>query len=486
MSEALEPIQINYTTDAAPTLVDFHNSNAFLRGLMGPYGSGKTSACVWEILLKSMGQAPGRDGVRRTRWAITRETYPQLQDTTQKTFFDWLPHEQFGKFNDSKHNYTITRFPHPDGKPMEIEIMFRALEYPKHVKNLLSLELTGAMINEARNTPMSIVNALMGRVGRFPAMKDGGPTWWGVIADTNPPDDESWWYQIFEEMDFSAIPESLLKKMGNRDAFAAIFKQPSGLAANAENIINLVPGYYETLAAVNPKDWVDVYVHGKYGFVQDGRPVYPEYMDAIHTAQVGPIKGVPIIRGWDFGLSPACIFAQLLPTGQLIYFDEMVSNNVSLEQFAHDVKLHSGRNWNGFKFEDVGDPAGKATSSLNKELDTCYDILRTKGIICKMGEITIKIRVESVKAGLNRLRGGVPGIQVNPRCKMLRKGFLGRYQYRKMQLGETRFQPKPDKNDYSHPHDAAQYIAAHFLGRSITQKPFDEMLPKGYKTETEL
>ena len=37
MEEALEPIQINYTTDAAPTLVDFHNSNAFLRGLMGTY-----------------------------------------------------------------------------------------------------------------------------------------------------------------------------------------------------------------------------------------------------------------------------------------------------------------------------------------------------------------------------------------------------------------------------------------------------------------
>lgn len=486
MTEALEPIEIKYTTDSSPTLARFHNSNAFVRGIMGPFGSGKSTACIWEILLKSMGQAPGRDGVRRTRWAITRETYPQLQDTTQKTFFDWLPPEQFGKYNDSKHNYTITRFPHPDGGPMVIEIMFRALELPKHVKNLLSLELTGAMINEARETPMSIVNALIGRVGRYPAMKDGGPTWWGLIADTNPPDEDSWWYRMFEEMDFSMISEDLLKKLGNRDSFAAIFKQPSGLSPEAENLPNLVPGYYESLLALNPKDWSDVFVHGKYGFVQDGMPVYPEYVDSIHCAQVGPIKGIPIIRGWDFGLSPACIFAQLLPTGQLIYFDELVSGRVSLEQFAEDVKLHSGRNWDGFKFEDVGDPAGNSTSSLNKELATCYSILRTKGINCKLGEVTIKVRVESVKAGLNRLRGGVPGIQVHPRCKMLRKGFIGRYQYRKMQVGDGRFQLKPDKNEYSHPHDAAQYIAAHYLGKSITQKPFDESLPTGYNTSHDL
>ncbi len=486
MEQALDPIKIKYTTDNAPTIAQFHQSNAFIRGLMGPYGSGKTSAIVWEILLKSMAQRPMNDGVRRTRWAVIRETYPQLQDTTQKTFFDWVPHEQFGTFNNQKHDYKITRFPHPDGNPMEIEIMFRALEYPKHVKNLLSLELTGAALNEGRETPMSIVNALIGRVGRYPAIKDGGPTWWGLIADTNPPDEDSWWYKIFEEMDFSAIPKELLKKIGNRDAFAQVFKQPSGLSPEAENIPNLIAGYYETLAAVNPQDWVDVYVHGKYGFVQDGRPVYPEYNDRIHTAEVHPIKDLPIIRGWDFGLSPACIFGQLLPTGQLIIFDELVSNNISLEQFADDVKLKSGRDWNGFKFEDVGDPAGAARSSLNKDLETCYDILRVKGIVCKTGEITIKIRIESVKAGLNRLRGGVPGLQVHPRCKMVRKGFLGRYQYRKMQIGEGRFQSKPDKNAYSHPHDGVQYIAAHYLGRSITQKPFDELLPKGYKTESYL
>ena len=31
------------------------------------------------------------------------------------------------------------------------------------------------------------------RVGRYPSMRDGGPSWYGVICDTNSPDTEHWW-----------------------------------------------------------------------------------------------------------------------------------------------------------------------------------------------------------------------------------------------------------------------------------------------------
>ena len=31
------------------------------------------------------------------------------------------------------------------------------------------------------------------RVGRFPSMRDGGATWYGVIADTNAPEEDHWW-----------------------------------------------------------------------------------------------------------------------------------------------------------------------------------------------------------------------------------------------------------------------------------------------------
>ena len=40
--------EINYT--ASPTMVRFHNSDAFVRSLFGPIGSGKSVACVIEML----------------------------------------------------------------------------------------------------------------------------------------------------------------------------------------------------------------------------------------------------------------------------------------------------------------------------------------------------------------------------------------------------------------------------------------------------
>ena len=31
------------------------------------------------------------------------------------------------------------------------------------------------------------------RVGRYPSMRDGGASWYGVIADTNAPEEDHWW-----------------------------------------------------------------------------------------------------------------------------------------------------------------------------------------------------------------------------------------------------------------------------------------------------
>ncbi len=82
---------IRYSYRDAPTIAAFAESNARLRGLMGPFGSGKSSGCTAEIVVKSHAQEPGPDGIRRTRWAVIRNTYQQLKDTTIKTIFDWLP-----------------------------------------------------------------------------------------------------------------------------------------------------------------------------------------------------------------------------------------------------------------------------------------------------------------------------------------------------------------------------------------------------------
>ena len=81
----------NIVYEPSPTGKMFHRSNAFVRGLMGPVGSGKSVCCVMELLRRAMEQEADESGVRRTRWAIIRNTYPELKATTIKTFQAWIP-----------------------------------------------------------------------------------------------------------------------------------------------------------------------------------------------------------------------------------------------------------------------------------------------------------------------------------------------------------------------------------------------------------
>ena len=66
---------------------------------------------------------------------------------------------------------------------------FRALDRPEHVSNLLSLELTGGFVNEAREIPWAVIEALQGTRRALPAVRDGGCVDPGLIFDTNPQDE---------------------------------------------------------------------------------------------------------------------------------------------------------------------------------------------------------------------------------------------------------------------------------------------------------
>lgn len=401
-----------------------------------------------EIIRRAHEQDPGQDGIRHTRWAVIRNTYTELRDTTIKTFHDWLPPSMFGTWQVANHDYHITAF-----KGVDIEILFRALDNEADVKKLLSMELTGAWLNEVREIPWAIIDALTGRVGRYPAMKDGGPTWYGIIMDTNPPDEESDLYHVFEE---------------ERPDNAIMFRQPSGLSEQAENKNHLVPGYYDNLSVGKSEEWKNVYVHGKYGFIIEGQPVYPEYNDVTHCKELEPLPNLPIRRGWDFGLTPACSFSQIRPNGQWLIFDEMFSEGMGITRFSADVLDYCAREYPGFKFEDYADPAGNSRNQIDER--TCFDIMRAKGIQVQAGEIAPLHRLESVRKALQTMLSGLPMFVLHPRCKRLRKGFMGGYHYPHIRSKPHELKDNPEKNIYSHIHDALQYDASRLFAPGVTRK----------------
>lgn len=279
---------INVTYMAPKTLGEFMMSNDFVRAIVGPVGSGKSSVCVIEILRRAMAQAPGTDGVRRTRFAVIRNTYPQLRDTTRKTFEQWIP-EGLGRWHEQEFTFEMD-FSLPTHGRIVCEVLFRALDRPQDVKKLLSLELTGAYVNELREVPQHVFNVLQSRVGRFPSKAQGGPTWFGVWADTNPWETMHWGYKLFSKD----------KPHGH-----ALFEQPGGREPTAENLENLPPGYYERLVAGKDSEWVESYVDGKYPDSTIGS-IFGRAISAVERR--GAIYDFDytadgIITSWDLGLS---------------------------------------------------------------------------------------------------------------------------------------------------------------------------------------
>ena len=208
------PLEVKISYEAGPTLERFHMSEKFVRGIRGPVGSGKSTGCCWEIQRRAGEQViDPTDGKRHSRWAIVRNTYRELSDTTLKTWLDWFPESLFGAFHRGDMAHRI------ETDELSLEVLFRALDRPDDVKKVLSLELTGAWVNEAREVPKSIVDALGDRVGRYPSRRRGGCTWRGVIMDTNAPDDDHWWYRLAEtdrpaNWDFLKIATATLLSRG--------------------------------------------------------------------------------------------------------------------------------------------------------------------------------------------------------------------------------------------------------------------------------
>jgi hypothetical protein len=193
-----------------------------------------------------------------------------------------------------------------------------------------------------------------------------------------------------------------------------------------------------------------------------GKAWFPEFRFEFHVAaeSLSPIKGKPIIRGWDYGLTPCTVFAQFGPKGELIILRELQSIDCGITAHAKVVQAES-MGFAGHTFVDVGDPAGNQRAQSDEQ--SCVDILRDKyGIYVQDGPVSAMKRWEAVRARLTTVtESGGPMLLLDPSCKWLIGGFTGGYHRRK--VGE-RYLEEPEKNEYSHTQDALAYICAGQVG----------------------
>ena len=467
-----------YSVDGT-VAASFFASEAFVRGLRGPVGSGKSVACCVELFRRAVAQEKSKvSGLRKTRWAVVRNTQPELKTTTIKTWLDWFPEQTYGKMNWSPpFTHHIRR------GEIDCEVIFLALDKAEDVKKLLSLELTGAFINEAREAPKAVLDAVTMRVGRYPSQRDGGPTWSGVIMDTNAPDEDHWWAIMSGDV---APPEFMSKEEVDQLVKPhdwAFFSQPGamspvkgegrvlGYVMNPlrENQRGVPEEYYQRMVAGKTHGWINVYVGNQYGTLSDGKPVYPGFDRALHVSPqpLMPIPGIDIYVGIDFGLTPAAVFAQKV-RGRWLVLREIVTTDMGMVRFSQLLRQMTAQ-LNGH-YSMWGDPTGD--NRVGTDESTPFKVLKQNGFQVRPTLTNDPaLRIEAVEQPLSRLADKHPAFLVDPSCKNLIAGFEGGYHYKRLAVsGNERFEDRPNKNRFSHIHDALQYaMLGGGEGRALVQ-----------------
>ena len=416
--------------DPPPTVAQFLGSDAFVRVIVGPVGSGKSSGCVMELLRRAVEQRPGPDKVRRTRFSVARNTYRELRDTTRKTFESWVPKEMC-EWREADFTCKM-RWSVGDGTIAECEVLFRALDEEEDVKKLLSLELTGAYINEVREIKKSILDALKTRVGRYPSKRDGGPTWSGIWADTNPWHTQHWGHELF--------------KLGLEDHH--LFRQPSGRSERAENLENLPEHYYDRLIAGQTAEWVKIYVDGEDSTSVVGS-IYGDALTDLGEQKEFEHPNSDVFTAWDLGRNDATAiwFFQIEGREKLRVIDYLEDNLKKLDWYFAAVEA---KGYNYVKHWLPHDARARTLASDVSVEDQCRR--RWPGQVDIGPNLKVLDGIQAARWLLEKKR-----IRFHPRCA---KGLEALLAYRREYDQESKSYRSTPVHDWSsNGADAFRYLA---------------------------
>ncbi len=435
-------------------------SGAFGRFLLGPIGSGKTTGVLMEVVRRACSQTPGADGLRRTHFAIVRNTLTQMKMTVLRDALTWLG--PVIRWSPSTNTLFL------ETGDIRSEWFLIPLADPEDRRRLLSAQLTGVWINEFTEIDPDLVSDIGGRCGRFPSGDAGVCTWMGIVGDSNMPNIGSGWHKLLTDA---------------RPPDYEVFIQPGGLDDGAENLDWLVQtdrtlslplghpermaqgrSYYERLIHGRSPTWVDRFVHSRFGDDPEGAAVFAStFRHSVHTVTgtaPEPSPLYPVLIGQDFGRDPCSVFAQPGRHGEVTVLDELVAGNVALETHVTSslLPLMMSERYAGCAFVIVGDPSGVAGGTA-VEL-SCFDVLARHGLEvypAPTNALDYRLRAVERLAMLSVATGPMLRIDVD-RCPMLVRAMSGGYRFSRLRSGQLR--PVPSK---SHPAsdlaDCLQYIA---------------------------
>lgn len=434
--------EFNYTPPES--LAGFFASDARLRFVRGPIGSTKSTAMVMELFRRMCEQEPGSDGKRRTRFAIVRNTLPQIKETCLVTVRKTLGPLMQYKVSESKMIF--------DFNDVYSEWLMLPLDSPENVQRLLSLELTGAWVSEFREVSPEIVRNVYSRCSRYPAALGGGtnPTWYGLIAETNSFSEDSPW---FDELELNK-PDSWYYLV-----------QPGAYDPKADWLQYLTKTYYADLLEANGEHWARQYIHNEITPSLSSQAVFAKSFDQDYHVvdELNFIHSLPLVLGMDTGRNPACVAGQLDPRGRVNILASLHAENMGMEQFLQDhVQPMLMASFERAYAYAIVDPAGRSRSQIGEE--SVIECIKRCGIPAYPASTNqISPRLRAVEGYLNRRDGMAIDARYNHQLIVAL-----RYGYRFARAKDLALKELPDK---SHPDsdlaDALQYLCLGIESRMI-------------------
>lgn len=446
-------------SDAAPVLVApgpvaqaFVDADEPITVLMGPEGSGKTTSGILKGITKAYQWPQTVRGVTRVRFVMIRRLLKDLEATTQKSWLEWFPRTlgtwRGGKGEPATHEILL---PHPfrKGGVIEMTAEFVATGDLRVEEAMRGKEFSYAYVDEVDLAPDDILSWTFGRAGRFPKETLAiNPKWvWGTC---NAPQDGNWVIEDFINQ----------VKPGHR-----LFRQPSGLSPDAENVQNLGRDWYPRLAQTLPAFERKRRIENIPGLSRNKEAVYQEFNPDVHiaAATLKPIPGIDVIVGGDAGGTPGAGFWQNMPDGQWRLYAEVSTHAkehgsvTGPTRFGEALARVAAERFYGFRLRGIADPsAAYGADTAAGEEDWIQIVSRVSGIPFRAAPTNSPpVRIEALRLPMTRLIDGrSPGLLIDPSCSLTARALTSEYQWTVTagRRGET-----PLKNWASHLTEAHQY-----------------------------
>lgn len=444
--------------------------------LIGGAGSGKTTALIMKILMLSLSQ-PTYNNCKQSKGLVLRGLQTDLQSSIIPTFEKWFPPEIFGSvLKNNNTPFLSLHFYDASFTKVDIDIYFDGSPPVSKAQAYFgSKEFTWVLINEASEIPADIVFLALSRCryNPIPIKEYNSPVnlklpSYGLFLDTNPcrkmdikTGSNSWIYD--------AVIQNKESTPNSKYKIFKIYEQQA-----KENAENLPKGYHETLENL-PDEYKKTLLLSTFSNATEGDSVYSGFFfpekhldeDLLYRFY-SPNR--PLIVGIDFGIKSASIvYGQKFNEKWYIYGEVVSDGSAFLTKdfvtYAMNIicsRLQKTGFYNSYMFLDnsnylpyplfICDPSG-----LNASANGVAHIEQ----IIKLGYEAIPYPDKSNDID-NRLHNVRMVLQLNEilidkkACPKLVEGFIDGYFYKKDKYNQYKL--KPEKNSYSHVHDALQYF----------------------------